>query len=35
MAGVGKIEIDERRLIESLGGEILDWLRLRVWAWWP
>lgn len=35
MEGVGKIEIDQRRLIWIWGHPILDWLRLKLWSWLP
>jgi len=35
MEGVGKIEIDRRRLIWIWTHEVTDWLRLKVWYWLP
>ena len=36
MEGVGKIEIDRRRLVWDLGArEAVDWVRLKLWAWLP
>jgi RND family efflux transporter MFP subunit len=35
MEGVGKIEIEERRLIWIWTHSLTDWLRLRVWSWLP
>ncbi len=35
MEGVGKIEIDRRRLIWIWTHELVDWLRLRTWSWLP
>jgi RND family efflux transporter MFP subunit len=35
MEGVGKISIDRRRLIWIWTHEAIDWLRLKLWAWWP
>ncbi|MDE3226091.1 MAG: HlyD family efflux transporter periplasmic adaptor subunit [Nitrospirota bacterium] len=35
MEGVGKISIDERRLVWIWTRQAIDWLRLTVWAWWP
>lgn len=35
MEGVGKIMIDERKLIWIWTHELIDWLRLKLWAWWP
>jgi len=34
MEGVGKIAIDERRLLSIWSRELLEWLRLKLWAWW-
>ncbi|MCF8721417.1 HlyD family efflux transporter periplasmic adaptor subunit [Nitrospina gracilis] len=35
MEGVGKIEIGERKLIWVLTREMINWLRLQLWTWWP
>ena len=35
MGGVGKISIDRRKLIWIWTHEAIDWLRLKLWAWWP
>lgn len=35
MEGVGKISIDRRRLIAIWTRDLMDWLRLKVWCWWP
>ncbi len=35
MEGVGKIFIDRRRLIWIWTHELIDWIRLKLWAWWP
>ena len=35
MEGVGKIEIDRRRLIWIWTHEVVDWLRLKTWNWLP
>lgn len=35
MEGVGKIEIDQRRLVWIWTHEILDWLRMKIWNWLP
>ncbi len=35
MEGVGKISIDRRKLIWIWTHEAIDWLRLKLWAWWP
>ncbi len=34
MQGVSKIKIGERRLIWVLTHKLVDWLRLKIWAWW-
>ena len=34
MEGIGKISIDERRLVDIWFRETLEWLRLRAWSWW-
>jgi len=35
MEGVGKIEIDRRRLVWIWTREAVDWVRLKLWAWLP
>jgi multidrug resistance efflux pump len=35
MEGVGKIEIDRRRLLWIWTHEVVDWLRLKLWYWLP
>jgi RND family efflux transporter MFP subunit len=35
MEGVGKIEVDRRRLIWIWTHEVIDWLRLKLWNWLP
>ena len=35
MEGVGKIEIDNRKLIWILTHESINWVRLKIWTWWP
>jgi hypothetical protein len=35
MRGVAKVLIDERRLGFIWTHEIVRWVRLRLWAWWP
>jgi multidrug resistance efflux pump len=35
MEGVGKVKVDERRLVWIWTHELIDWLRLWVWSWWP
>jgi multidrug resistance efflux pump len=34
MEGVGKISIDERKLIAIWTQGMMEWLRLKQWAWW-
>lgn len=35
MQGVGKIEVDRRKLFWIWTHNMVDWLRLWVWSWWP
>jgi RND family efflux transporter MFP subunit len=35
MEGVAKIHVDERRLISIWTRELVDWVRLKAWAWLP
>ncbi len=35
MQGVGKIGVDRRKLVWIWTHELIDWLRLWVWSWWP
>jgi len=35
MEGVGKIDVDRRRLIWIWTHEVIDWLRLKIWNWIP
>lgn len=35
MEGVGKIQVDRRRLIWIWTHKLIDWLRLMVWVYWP
>jgi RND family efflux transporter MFP subunit len=35
MEGVGKIAVDERRLVWIWTHDILDWVRLQLWTWLP
>jgi RND family efflux transporter MFP subunit len=34
MSGVGKVEVGERKLIWIWTHGLVDWMRLKVWAWW-
>ncbi len=35
MEGIGKVVIDERRFIWIWTRELLNWLLLKFWTWWP
>ena len=35
MEGVGKIEVDERRLIWIWTYKLVHWVRMWFWTWWP
>lgn len=35
MEGVGKVEIDRRRLIWIWTRQVVDWIRLQLWTWLP
>jgi len=35
MDGVGKIEVDERKLIWIWTYKIVHWVRMWFWTWWP
>jgi len=35
MEGVGKVNVDERRLFWVWTHELIDWVRLWAWSWWP
>jgi RND family efflux transporter MFP subunit len=35
MEGVGKIHIEQRRLIWIWSHKIVHWLRMWIWSWWP
>lgn len=35
MEGVGKISVDRRRLVSIWTRDLVDWVRLKVWSWWP
>jgi len=34
MEGVGKIYVDDRKLIVIWSRELMEWLRLQFWSWW-
>ena len=35
MEGVGKIYVDRRKLITIWTRNLREWVRLRIWSWWP
>lgn len=35
MEGVGKIEAGEQKLLWIWTHRMVDWLKLRIWSWWP
>lgn len=35
MEGVAKTDAGERRYLRIWAGELIDWFRLKLWAWWP
>jgi RND family efflux transporter MFP subunit len=35
MEGIGKIEIEPRKLIWILTYKIVHWMRMFIWSWWP
>jgi RND family efflux transporter MFP subunit len=35
MEGIGKIEVDRRRLIWIWTHDVIDWARLKIWQWMP
>jgi len=35
MEGFSKVEIDRRRLIWIWTHDLIDWVRLKIWSWWP
>lgn len=35
MEGVAKVEVDQRRLVSIWTREMVNWLRLKLWAWTP
>lgn len=35
MEGVGKIMVDRRRLIWIWTHDVIEWIRLKLWTWWP
>jgi len=35
MEGVGKIAVDRRKLISIWTRDMMEWLRLWIWSWWP
>ncbi|BFM07282.1 HlyD family efflux transporter periplasmic adaptor subunit [Halioxenophilus aromaticivorans] len=35
MGGVAKINVGERRMLWIWTRDIVDWIRLKLWSWWP
>ncbi|MHC4448418.1 MAG: HlyD family secretion protein, partial [Planctomycetota bacterium] len=35
MEGVGKVDIDRRKLIWIWTHKVIQWLRMFIWSWWP
>lgn len=35
MEGIGKVSVDRRRLISIWTRDLRDWVRMKVWYWWP
>ena len=35
MEGVGKIDVDRRKLVWIWTHKLVDWLRIAFWTWWP
>jgi multidrug resistance efflux pump len=35
MEGIGKIFVDRRRLVSIWTRDLMDWMRMKVWYWWP
>ena len=35
LEGVGKIQVDERKLIWIWTRSLLQWFELKLWSWWP
>ena len=35
MEGVGKIQVDERKLFWIWTHKLVHWMRMWVWSWWP
>ena len=35
MEGIGKVEIGQRKLLWIWTHELVDWVKLWVWSWWP
>jgi multidrug resistance efflux pump len=35
MEGIGKIQVDRRKLISIWTRNLREWLRLWIWSWWP
>lgn len=35
MSGVGKIDIGKRSVLWIWSHDVIDWLRIKLWSWWP
>ena len=35
MEGIGKIEVNQRRLISIYTRDLVNWAKLWLWTWWP
>ena len=35
MEGIGKIDVEPRKLLWIWTHRMVDWMKLRVWSWWP
>jgi multidrug resistance efflux pump len=35
MEGLGKISVDRRNLVSIWTRDVIDWMRMKVWYWWP
>ena len=35
MEGIGKIYVDQRKLISIWSRELREWIKVQIWSWWP
>jgi hypothetical protein len=35
MEGVGKVDVDQRKLIWIWTHKVIHWMRMFFWSWWP